>query len=278
MIIHYFCNKNNGMSNYYQDKTVIVTGASSGIGEQLVRILAQKGASIVLCARSEDKMKEIVQSIALPEEKYLILAADFSKQPNFASSVNQIIHKFGQIDILINNAGIAQKSLVQETLEVVERKVMEVNYFAAVNFSKAVLPHFIEKKRGHIVAISSILGEIGLPFVAPYCASKHALNGYFESMSYDVEKLGIQVSVVSPGFIKTDITKKSLTGSGAEYAENSVAQEKGMDPHLCAKKILKELPRKKMKSDVGGLEILMPKFAFFLPRIFRWLMRKMHKI
>ena len=249
------------MGNYYQDKTVIVTGASSGIGEQLVKILAQKGASIVLCARSEHKMEQIVKSIALPEEKYLILAADFSKQPNFISSVNQIIQKFGQIDILINNAGIAQKSLIQETREEVERRVMEVNYFAAVNFSKAVLPHFIEKKRGHIVAISSILGEIGLPFVGPYCASKHAINGYFESMSYDVEKLGINVSVVSPGFIKTEITKKSLTGSGAMHAKDSVAQEKGMDPQLCAKKILTEISRKKMKRWIPSVFVLLVVFC-----------------
>lgn len=266
------------MSNYFQSKVVVVTGASSGIGEQLVRLLAAQGAKIVLCARREEKMKALVESLQLLSDEYLILPLDFSAQPDFAACVQQILAKFNSIDILINNAGIAQKSLVQETEELVERRVMEVNYFAAINFTKAILPHFIQNKSGHVVAVSSILGEFGLPSVGPYCASKHAINGYFNSLRYDLEQLGVLVSIVSPGFIKTAITQKSLTGSGETHAKNSIAQEKGMDASLCAKQILKKIARKKSQSYVGGLEVLMPKFAFLFPKLFHWLMRKMHKI
>lgn len=266
------------MSNYYHGKTVIVTGASSGIGEELVRFLAKSGANIVLCARSKDKMKAIVDSLNLSAERSLILGIDFSQQVDYKPYVDQVLAKFQKIDILINNAGIAQKSLVQETNEEVERRVMEVNYFANINFTKTVIPHFIEKGSGHIVGISSILGEIGLPFVGPYCASKHAVNGYYNSMRYDLEKFGIDVSIVSPGFIKTEITKKSLTGSGEVHSKDSIAQEKGMDAKKCAQQILNRISRKKRQSYVGGLEVLMPKFALLFPRIFHWLMRKMHKI
>lgn len=266
------------MKAYFKNKTVIVTGASSGIGEQLVRQLANLDAKIVLCARRQANMEAIVSDIGLSEERYLILPCDFSKTVNYTDLVKQVLAKFGSIDVLINNAGIAQKSLVQDTIEEVERRIFEVNYFGTIGFTKAVLPHFMEKGDGHVVAISSILGEIGLPSVGPYCASKHAVNGYFNSLRYDVEKLGVDVSIISPGFISTSITKKSLTGTGEIHAKDSVAQEKGMPADRCAAQILKQIAKKKRQAYVGGLEVLMPKFEFFFPRLFHWLMRKMHKI
>lgn len=266
------------MSNFYKNKIVVVTGSSSGIGREIVKLLANGGAKIVLCARNFKAMQEHVLELGVVEENYLIIPLDFSQAIDFNEVRENILNKFGHIDILINNAGIAQKSLVQETNEEVERRIMEVNYFANINFTKAIIPHFIERKKGQIVGISSILGEIGLPFVGPYCASKHALNGYYNSMRYDLEKLGIEVSIISPGFIKTEITKKSLTGSGAVHDKDSVAQEKGMSAEDCAKGILKNISKKKRQSYVGGLETLMPKFAFLFPNFFHLLMRKLHKI
>jgi short-subunit dehydrogenase len=263
---------------FFKNKIVIVTGASSGIGSEMVKVLADSQAKIVLCARREDLMLQLVQEIGISANNYLIYKLDFAANPDFKLISQQIIDKFGQIDILINNAGIAQKSMVQETNEAVERKVMEVNYFANINFTKAILPFLISRKQGHIVGVSSILGEIGLPKVAPYCASKHALNGYYNSLRYDVEQHNILVSIVSPGFIGTEITKKSLTGSGGVHHEDSIAQEKGMSASACAKGILKNIAKQKRQTYVGGLEILMPKFAYFFPRIFHLLMKKMHKI
>lgn len=266
------------LKKFFEHKTIIITGASSGIGLEMVKILASYETNLVLCARKEALMKTVVDLLHIPEERYLIIKADFAAQPDFQQITKEILAKFPTIDILINNAGIAQKSMVQETDELVERRVMEVNYFANINFTKAVLPHFIERQKGHIVGISSILGEIGLPKVAPYCASKHALNGYYNSLRYDVEKHHINVSIVSPGFIQTEITKKSLTGNGAIHNQDSVAQEKGMNAAACAKGILNNIAKEKRQSYVGGLETLMPKFAFFFPKIFHILMKKMHKI
>ena len=266
------------MNPFYKEKTIIVTGASSGIGAQMSIQLLQAGANVILCARSEDKMKKLVETLHVSSEKYMILPVDLSTKVDFTNLVKTILSKFPKVDILINNAGIAQKSLAQETSEEVERRVMEVNYFANINFTKALLPHFIANKGGQIVGISSILGEIGLPFVAPYCASKHALNGYYNGLRYDIEKHNIQVSIVSPGFIKTEITKKSLTGDGKVHQQDSLAQEKGMDASVCAKRILNKVAKKKRQSYVGGLELLMPKFALLFPRIFHFLMKKMHKI
>lgn len=266
------------MLSYFKDKTVIVTGASSGIGKALVEELSEKGAQIVLIARNRSLMLSNMESLKIAPERYLILEVDLSQKVDFNSLVAQILIKFPKIDILINNAGIAQKSLIQETSEEVERRVMEVNYFANINLTKAILPHFIAQKSGQIVGISSILGEIGLPFVGPYCASKHALNGYYNSLAYDIEKHNIFVSIVSPGFISTEITKKSLTGQGETHNKDSLAQEKGMSAKACAKGILKNISKKKRQSYVGGIEVFMPKFAFYFPKLFHFLMKKMHKI
>ena len=264
------------MSAFYKNKVVVVTGASSGIGEQMVRMLLAQNAKVALLARSESKMKNIVNSY--PNNDTLIIPVDFSLQPDFEAIADKVISHFGKIDILINNAGIAQKSFVQDTSEEVERKVMEVNYFATINITKAFLPYFIKQQHGQIAVVSSILGEIGLPLVAPYCASKHAINGYFNSLRYDIERYNIKVHIVSPGFIKTEITKKSLTGSGEVHNKDSVAQEKGMDAAKCAKGIINCIKNVKMHAYVGGLEVNMPKFARAFPKLFHVLMKKMHKI
>ncbi len=258
-------------------KTALITGATSGIGRATAREFAKHGIQLILCGRRQERLDTISKTLNKQTNVHT-LNFDVRDRAATFKAIASLPKEFKNIDILINNAGIAQKSLAQETSEEVERRVMEVNYFANINFTKALLPHFIANKGGQIVGISSILGEIGLPFVAPYCASKHALNGYYNGLRYDIEKHNIQVSIVSPGFIKTEITKKSLTGDGKVHQQDSLAQEKGMDASVCAKRILNKVAKKKRQSYVGGLELLMPKFALLFPRIFHFLMKKMHKI
>ena len=131
---------------------------------------------------------------------------------------------------------------------------------------------------GTIAVTSSILGKIGLPLVSTYCASKQAINGYYESLRYEVEKYNINISIISPGFISTDITKNSLTASGEIFNKDSVAQEKGMNADLCAQKIVQAIKKGKKRKYIGGLETFMPAFSFYFPNIFYFLMKKMHKI
>ena len=122
------------------------------------------------------------------------------------------------------------------------------------------------------------MGKIGLPLVSTYCASKQAVTGYYESLRYEVEKYNINVTILSPGFIKTEITKNSLTADGKVFNKNSIAQEKGMDSSLCAKKMIRAIKKGKRHKYIGGLETFMPAFSFYFPRIFYFLMKKMHKI
>ena len=260
------------------NKTVWVIGASSGIGKGLVKQLATENCNIILSARREEKLIDICTKYNLNSDRSLVLALDISKSEEFTKQIQIVLQKFKTIDILILNAGIAHKSFAEETIEEVDRKVMEVNFMGNVLLTKQIIPIMKNQNAGTIAVTSSILGKIGLPLVSTYCASKQALNGYFESLRYEVEKYNINISILSPGFIKTDITKNSLTANGEVFNKDSIAQEKGMNSELCAKKMITAIKKGKRHQYIGGIETFMPAFAFYFPKIFYFLMKKMHKI
>jgi dehydrogenase/reductase SDR family member 7B len=262
----------------FKNKVVWITGASSGIGEMLARQLAPKNCRLILSARRTEKLEAISKSLAMPEKNCLVLPLDLESKESVKNAVKTALEAFGNVDLLINNAGIAHKSMAEETLESVDRSVMEINFFGPVALSKALIEPMKNNGGGMIVAVSSILGEIGLPLVSAYAASKHAMNGYFNSLRYEVEKYNIKVCLIEPGFINTDITKKSLKGDGNVYNLDSQAQEKGMDAGKCAAGIIKAIEKEKRFAYVGGLETKMPLFELMFPRLFYFLMKKLHKI
>lgn len=261
-----------------KDKTVWVVGASSGIGEALVNQLSKENCNIILSARRQNELERIVEKNNLTNHNSLVLPLDISKKDSFKQSVQKILNKFNQIDVLILNAGIAHKSYAEETLEEVDNRIMDVNFMGNIELTKQVIAVMKKQKSGTIVVTSSILGEIGLPLVSTYCASKHAVNGYFESLRYEVEKYNINISILSPGFIKTEITKNSLTATGEAFNKNSIAQEKGMDSNKCAQKMIKAIKKAKKRKRIGGLEVFMPTVQYYFPAIFYWLMKKLHKL
>lgn len=261
-----------------KNKTVWVIGASSGIGKGLVKYLSKENCKIILSARRETQLQEIKQEYNLTDNNAMVLALDISQSETFDDKIKQAQIFSKNIDVIILNAGIAHKSFAEETTEEVDRRIMEVNFMGNILFTKKIIPIMKQQASGTIAVTSSILGKIGLPLVSTYCASKQAVSGYYESLRYEVEKYNINVTVISPGFIKTDITKNSLTGTGETFNQNSVAQEKGMDAELCAKKMITAIKKGKRHQYIGGLEVFMPTFSFYFPRIFYFLMKKMHKI
>lgn len=261
-----------------KNKTVWVIGASSGIGKGLVKQLSKENCNIILSARREENLREIQTDFSLKNENSLVLPLDISKSETFDSKIETALQKFKTIDVIILNAGIAHKSLAEETIEEVDRRVMEVNFMGNILFTKKIIPIMAKQGSGTIAVTSSILGKIGLPLVSTYCASKQAVTGYYESLRYEVEKQNINVTILSPGFIKTDITKNSLTADGKVFNKDSIAQQKGMDSELCAKKMITAIKKGKRHAYIGGLETFMPAFSFFFPRIFYFLMKKMHGI
>lgn len=261
-----------------KNKTVWVIGASSGIGEGLIKQLAQENCNVILSARREEMLINIQNKYQLNDSNSLVLPLDISKNKEFDQKIKRALSKFQHIDVLILNAGIAHKSFAEETLEEVDRRIMEVNFMGNILLTKKIIPIMKKNGSGTIAVTSSILGKIGLPLVSTYCASKQAVTGYYESLRYEIAKYDINITILSPGFIKTDITKNSLTADGKVFNKDSIAQEKGMNAHLCAKKMIQAIQKGKRHEHIGGLETFMPAFSFFFPQIFFFLMKKMHKI
>ena len=257
-------------------KVIWVTGASSGLGEALVYQLAKEDCKIVLTSNETERLAEVAQKSGLKEANYLVLPIELE---NFDAEVElkKVIDKFGKLDVLINNAGICQKDFGEKTREDIERKIMEINYFAMTKLTKACIPYLKESK-GTIAAVGSLNGLVGAPMLTTYAASKFAVKGYFESLRYELEQFGIKVLIIIPGFMKTDITIKSLTGDGSQFGQNSITNEIGITVDKCAKKIINAIKKEKAWLRMGGLEHMFPVVSFFFPSLHFWIFKKLHKL
>jgi len=265
------------MMKTLKDQVIWITGASSGIGEALSYAFAKAGARLVLSARRAEKLAEVAAACQVPDANMFVLPIDLENSENAPQWVEQVINRYGRIDVLINNAGIGQIGYVADMSDAVERRIMEINYFGPVNLTRAVLPYMKEARKGRLVIISSILGDFGMAGLAAYAASKHAAQGYFESLRAEVKADGLTVLVVSPGFIKTDVTKNSLLPDGRKYQKDSPAQEKGMPTHVFAQKFVSAVKSSRKHIYIGRKETFAPAFKFFFPGIFYWLMAKVAK-
>lgn len=249
-------------------KTVWITGASSGIGAALAQAYLRRGDRVILSARREDELKKVAEATAVAPDKFAILPLDLCETDRAQEHVQKAISCFGQVDVLINNGGIGHLGSVLEMSLDVERKVMETNLWGHVALTKAILPHMLERNSGTIVILSSILGYFGSPRLAAYSASKHAVLGYYDSLRLELAETGINILTVAPGFINTEVTKRSLTANGQEYGKNSPAQEKGMDPGRFAGKLIKAIDRKKSHVTIGGYETFSIPFWKLSPTLF----------
>jgi len=251
----------------FQDQRVWITGASSGIGEALAHAFHQAGARLILSARREDELRR-VQAQCGGEALAKILPLDVTQADDLQDKAHTALEIFDGVDILVNNAGITQRSLVKDTEIDVYRKLMEVNFFGAVALTKAVLPSMVENKAGHIVIISSLVGKFGTPLRSGYAAAKHALHGFFDSLRAEVSHCGIEVLLVCPGYIRTDISLHALRGDGSAHAKMDSGQARGMPVEECAAEILKALARGKQEIYVGGRDKYIVYVKRFFPGIF----------
>lgn len=258
------------MNSSFQNKVVWITGASSGLGEALALEFASQKSKLVLSSRREDELlrvkKECLKSI--PEENIFVLPLDVAAISDVTTEVQKIITKFGSIDILINNAGVAQRAYVREVSIEVERKIMEVNYFGPIILTKAVLPQMIKQGGGGIVIISSVMGKFGYPGRSSYSSSKHAVLGYFESLRIEERNNNIQVNLICPGYIKTNVSLNAITETGASHNKVDKGQEKGMDARVAARKILRAIAKNQVETFFGGPELFAVTLKRFFPSLF----------
>ncbi len=218
----------------FQGRCWWITGASSGIGEALARALAARGARLVLSGRNAAALgavaKDCGDALALPFE-----ATDFDAIPEI---VERAWSWKGRIDGLVNNAGISQRSLAAETAFAVYQQIIAVDLLGPIALTQAVLPKMVQTGGGRIVAISSVAGVFGAPLRSAYCAAKHGLVGYHDAVRAENEHLGVQVHVIAPGSVKTNVSRNALVADGSRRGVSDTAIEKGVSPAESAEAIL----------------------------------------
>ena len=256
----------------YHNKVVWITGASSGIGEAMAREFANQGAILVLAARNVEKLNQLRDT--LPNaEIHTVISLDLTDLSKVDALVSSVIDQVGRVDVLVNNGGISQRSLVGETPLEVDRKIMEVNFFGAVGLTKALLPA-LRETHGQIIVISSISGKFGFFLRSAYAASKHALHGFFESLALEEEAHGIDVTIVCPGKINTPISISALNAQGERHNKMDHNLETGMSAEECARQIVRAARKNKPEVLIGNKEILAVYLKRFVPSIFRKIIRK----
>jgi short-subunit dehydrogenase len=248
------------------NKVIWVTGVSSGIGEALARHLSERGVRLILSARDEGRLQEVRQRLAHPD-RAAILPLDLNQPETLARKVEEALALYGHVDLLINNAGISQRSLIVETGLSVYEKLMRVNYLGTVALSTALLPHFIARGQGQFVVVTSLMGKFGSPYRSGYCGAKHALHGFFDVLRMEHQKDGVQVTLVCPGFVRTDIARNALVGDGSTQQRQDKATEQGMDPDLFARKMLRAVEKGKWEVNIGGRETSGAFLKRFFPKL-----------
>jgi short-subunit dehydrogenase len=237
------------------EKVVWITGASSGIGAALAKIYAEKGTKLILSSRRVPDLEKVKSECPI-SENVKILPIDLNDFDKAAVEVQKAFDFFGTIDVLINNAGVSQRSLIADTQFDVFKKLIEIDYLGTVALSRALLPFFIKQGGGHYVVVSSIMGKYGSPFRSGYAAAKHALHGFFDVMRMEHQKDNIYVTMICPGFVRTPIAMNSLRGDGSVLGLDDLATRKGMKVEDFAQKMFRSVEQKKWEVSFGGKERL----------------------
>lgn len=227
-----------------QKRVAIITGASSGIGKACALAFAEKGFVVVLAARNRVKLVETSEEITQMGGTALVIQTDVSLESDCRMLIDNVIETFGQIDLLINNAGVSMRAIF-ETLNLdVFRQVMNINFWGTVYCTRYALPYLLQKK-GSVIGISSIAGKKGLPGRTGYSASKFAMEGFLESLRIENSRKDLHVMVVCPGFTNTDIRKTAFTADGSRQEESPRDESAMMSPEEVADQVWKGYQRKK---------------------------------
>lgn len=245
-----------------RDEVIWITGASSGIGEELAKQYAKRGTKLILSARRKVELERVRNSCIHPENIKIVVLdlTDFVSLPQRVEEAKQC---FGRIDLLINNGGVSQRSMIVETDFEVYKQLIAINYLGTVALSKALLPHFIERQQGQYAVVTSVMGKYGSPFRSGYAGSKHALHGFFDVLRMEHQKDNISVSLLCPGFVQTNVTINALTGDGSSLGHDDPATKNGLQVEAFCRKAIKAIDKKAWETYFGRKE----KLGVYLKRI-----------
>jgi dehydrogenase/reductase SDR family protein 7B len=257
----------------FNNKLVWITGASSGIGEALALALSRKGARLILSARRTEQLEQVRSRCQQPELHHIVrldLADSASREAALAG-----VRGIGALDVLINNAGISQRSLACDTGLDVVRNLMEVNFFAQVILTQGVLPDMLARRSGVIVNVASVAGKIGNPRRSGYCATKHALIGYMDALRAELKHSGIVICNVCPGFVQTNISINAMTGDGSRLNQMESSIARGIPVARFAERMIAAVEAERAETVItGGGKAGLGYWAHRLsPNFYHWIIR-----
>ncbi|XP_005092536.1 dehydrogenase/reductase SDR family member 7B [Aplysia californica] len=238
--IYVYCCKEKLM---LKDKVVFITGASSGLGAACAEAFYTAGCRLVLSGRNVEKLNLLKVRMEKSKEgtgfhSPAIVTMDLEDLPSIKEKVKEVLAAFGHVDILINNAGKSYRGVALHTKLEVDKMLMDVNYFAHVEVTRAILPQMVERKTGQIVAIGSVQSRIAIPHRTSYAASKHAMQAYFDVLRSEVAQYNIGVSVVNPYYIATNLSTNAVSADGSAYGKLDANTKAGLQPEYVASKVV----------------------------------------
>ena len=259
----------------FSNQVVWITGASSGIGEATAYRFAQEGARLIVTALEADLLEQVVARCkSLGASDAVALPFDLSQLDGLPALAEQAWQAFGRIDIFYNNAGISQRGTTVETDMKVIHKVMDIDFYAPVILTKAVLPRMIAQGGGQLAVTTSIAGCFGFPMRCAYSSAKHALYGFFETVQAENYKDNIRVTIVCPGRVRTNISLHALEKDGRQHGKMDAGQAGGITPERAARKIVNAIYRRRREVLVGSKELVMAYIKRFFPGLCATLARK----
>lgn len=254
----------------FKGKTALITGGGTGIGEAMAYQYALKGTNVILTGRRIDALEKVQKKCIELGVKAWCHIVDMEKPETIDELVAWIKAEGHLIDFMLLNAGISQRALTLETDISVDRRLMEVNYFGGIYLVKALKDMLIE--RGvHIAVVSSVSGVFGFPVRSAYCASKHAIHGFYETIALEYPQ--IKTTIIIPGRIHTDVSKNALDGNGKATGVMDPGQANGYDVNKCAKVAIRAIARGKHQKVIGGFDTIMVPFYKYVPWLFRLIAR-----
>jgi NADP-dependent 3-hydroxy acid dehydrogenase YdfG len=265
------------MKRYLDKKVVVVTGASSGIGEAMAREYAKMGAKVVMAARREEELKRIAEEIRAAGGEVTYSACDVVSEEDCKRLIERAVEAYGGIDVLICNAGLSMRALFDDCDLKVLHRLMDVNFWGTVNCTKYALP-WLQKSRGSLVGISSVAGIHGLPGRTGYSASKYAMTGFLDTIRIENLKRGVHVMTACPGFTASNVRFSALTADGSQQGETPRNESKMMTPEEVAHIVARDIHRRKrlcLMEWEGRATHLLKKFVpGFVDRMFYAVMAK----
>ena len=256
-----------------RNKVIWITGASSGIGEALTYKLNELGAKLILSSRNRESLYVVKSKCKFNPLEIHVLPLDLENTDSLKEVTASVIKIYNRIDMIIHSGGVSQRSLALETNLEVAKRIMNINFWGTVALTQQILPTMLSNNSGHIIIISSLVGKFGTKFRSAYSASKHALHGYFDSLRTEINPK-IKISIICPGFIKTNVTINALTADGTKQNSMDDAQANGMPADQCAMEIIKAIQSEKEEVYIGGKEKYAVLLKRLLPGLFSKIVRK----